>query len=459
MKRGFLNSSKPKVHPQGPSTTPAATPSPGIDLGEIPRAGLGRLAIGKQNVELPEGFDEDVALLEREIQAQGMIVHTTVPFDKALPGEHTTECIFHPGSKEVLMGLSGFPQPMVKRVGKKSPVVVKEASGMGLGVFATRGIKAGELIFSERPLLVGGQALPTALRASWTREQKSQSSLNQLEKMLAVAVDRMSDEDKAAYMALKNSHLEDGSGPLAGIYRTNGLGIEGLRPELKKGDATAFCSGVGNLVSRLNHSCSRNVTAHWNMLTFSFQVFAVRDIAADEELTYQYCPIEGSTAERNEQLKPYDFICACPSCKDPESDARRANLKKSYPPSMIIPAWLSGNAPQADSKLLPECRRQMDILEREGMQGTSRYFQVSVAGFVACVALGDAQSASEWARKLARIRWVDKVPKDIESFVDPKSRAYKAHPVWRKKIDGGVGFDVMVKLAEMGIGSVVNLPH
>ncbi|KAJ7641082.1 hypothetical protein FB45DRAFT_738553 [Roridomyces roridus] len=202
--------------------------------------------------------------------------------------------------------------------------------------------------------------------------------------------------------------------------------------------------------------CSPNVRTDWSMITFSFKVFAVCDVAADEELTYLYTSIEGSTAQRNEDLKPYDFVCTCRSCKDPKSDARRAYLEQSGPPS--IPLWLFDDAPQASATLLEECRRQMAIIEREGMEAVYRYYEVLSAGFVVCVATGDAQSASEWARKLVRIRCVEEVPKDIESFVDPNSRAYKAHPMWRKRFDrdSNESWDVMMKgLAAMKLGGII----
>ncbi|KAJ7641083.1 hypothetical protein FB45DRAFT_1021859 [Roridomyces roridus] len=479
MKRGFLNSFKANARPLGSPAPSAPTAAPSVGTAKFP--------IGKQNIvtghkqffirkfsyvtgsqakfsprrEVPKGYDRKLMAKERDQRlgsVPGMISLTRVPFVNAVDGEPTTECIFHAGSKEVLMGLPGFPQPMVNRVGKKSPIRLKEVPGMGLGLFATRGLKAGELIFSERPLLVaaqgvspGGPDMPST--RTLTLEQQLQFDLDQLEKVLALVLERMCDEDKAAYMALKNSHPEDGSGPLTGIMRTNGLAVPGLRPEVTPGTAHAFCSGVRDMISRVNHSCSPNVRPHWNMLTFSFQVFATRDIAADEELTSQYIPFEGSTARRNELLKPYDFVCTCASCKDPESDARRSYLAESDAP--MLSKWLFDDTPNANALLLDECRRQMELLEREGMEGASRCFQVAAAAFTVCVARGDAQNASEWARKIARIRWDDRVMPEIDSFVDPKSNAYEGHHMWQKKMDGGaLDKDHRAKLAAVGVGSL-----
>ncbi|KAJ7641066.1 SET domain-containing protein [Roridomyces roridus] len=340
-----------------------------------------------------------------------------VPFvSDSAPGEPTTECIFHPGSKEVLMQeLPGFPQPMVNSLERNSPVRVGEAPGKGLGVFASRVIEAGELIFSERPLLVAAQWLPT-------------SSLDQFEDILAVGVKQIGDEDKAAYMALMNSHLEDGSGPLTGIFRTNGLGIKGLRPDLK--GVTAMCTGVCDTISRINHRRS-------GMSPRFRSIFAVRDLAADDELTHQYIPIDGSTAERNELLKPYDFVCTCRACKDPESDARRADLKQSNS-KPASPSWLS-DPPGSEALIFEECRRQVEIIEREGMESMSRYWDVLSAGMAVCVVMSDAQSASEWARKLMTIGWVDMNQEVMELFVDAQSPEYQAHPMWGARLKIGTG--------------------
>ncbi|KAJ7608660.1 hypothetical protein FB45DRAFT_845823 [Roridomyces roridus] len=373
MKRGFLNSSKAKKRP----------------VGSPPRETIyHRLPIGKQNVEVPAGYDAKTHFIERDPRlgtGVGGMTITTVPFVdfEGYPGEPRCECLFHAGSKEVLMNLPGFPQPM-----QQPPTTtfrLSDTPGKGVGLFATRALKTGDLVFSDRPLLLCATGIPTDVPEFFTQEQVAQQSLRDLEKMVGYCVQRMDAETKEAYMALKNSHLEDGSGPLVGILRTNGIGLEGLRPGVT--DPTQFYSAVCKNLSRFNHSCSPNMARRWDMLSFSYQVFAVRDIAPGEELTYQYIPLEIPTAYRQELLKPYDFTCACLSCTDPESDARRANLNKSGGPSVFH--WLF-NPPQADAWLFSEIRRQLKLVGEEKMEATFRYFELLNAGFEACIAMGDA---------------------------------------------------------------------
>ena len=46
------------------------------------------------------------------------------------------------------------------------------------------------------------------------------------EQHLELVFNRMDEDRKEAYMALANSHKEDGSGPLLGVQRTNGFGVD-----------------------------------------------------------------------------------------------------------------------------------------------------------------------------------------------------------------------------------------
>lgn len=55
--------------------------------------------------------------------------------------------------------------------------------------------------------------------ATMTLEQLKQDLLTEWEREVRGASDRMLPQDKAAFMALSNSHLHDGTGPILGILR------------------------------------------------------------------------------------------------------------------------------------------------------------------------------------------------------------------------------------------------
>jgi hypothetical protein len=79
------------------------------------------------------------------------------------------------------------------------------------------------------------------------------------EQQLEVAVGRIDPDTKVRLMALMNSHLEDGSGPISGIVRTNGYGVDTfwdghVQPdENNPAHEYHFYSVVCDIGSRINH--------------------------------------------------------------------------------------------------------------------------------------------------------------------------------------------------------------
>ncbi|KAJ7243715.1 hypothetical protein C8J57DRAFT_60118 [Mycena rebaudengoi] len=368
MKRGFLNSSKAKAHPLGPSIAPGRPSALKSSFGSKAPA-LGSFPIGKLDVTVPKGYESKNIIKECDPHGgshPNALTFTTLPIDAA-PGEQTSECIFYHGSKEVVMNLPGFPQPV--KHPKQRTFRMKLTPGKGSGLFSTRALKMGDLILSERPLFVGARGIPSNQPASFTPEQIIQLALDEMEKMYKIAVDRMNPEDRAAFMALANSHKEDGSGPIVGIVRTNGVGIDGLRPGVE--GQIANYSSVCKDISRMNHSCSPNTVSRWDLLSFSFQLFAVRDIAVNEELTYSYTDVLQPTAERHAGLKSYGFVCTCAACTDAlASDARRAAISAFNAPLEQV------NTPTDLDGLITKYRAQIARLEREGLEVTLAYSNV-----------------------------------------------------------------------------------
>ncbi|KAF9532838.1 hypothetical protein CPB83DRAFT_584590 [Crepidotus variabilis] len=138
---------------------------------------------------------------------------------------------------------------------------------MGLGVFAKCDLNRGDLLFQERPLLASPtgilnlktRAIPSISKLSYSVQKELQ--LAEMDKLDEKAVQRVSNEDQDAFMALANSHTHDGSGKSIGIPRTNGFGIASLRdvdPVLAQLRLNRY-STVYKVGSRVNHSCIRNI--------------------------------------------------------------------------------------------------------------------------------------------------------------------------------------------------------
>ncbi|KAJ7211798.1 hypothetical protein B0H12DRAFT_1276660 [Mycena haematopus] len=372
MKRGFLNGSKAKARLLEPATVAASSASKpaAVTTQDISPMEFTPLPFGK------------VAKIDT-------MTFTTIPISiNAKADEPTTECLFYPGSKEVVMNFPGFPQPLVHPATPAFRLDI--VPGKGIGAYSTRDLKMGELILCERPLTVSARSLPVTRMPNFTDEMFFQYSLNVFEKSSAIAVDRMRPEDKAAFKALANSHTEDGSGPC------------------------------------------------FDMPSFSYRLYAVRDIPAGEELTYCYVDVEVPTAERQKSLEPYGFVCTCPACTDPSSDARRASLEPSMP-SLLM--WAVFDRTLPIDWMIKKSLQQLvlQVLTKEKMQCHSKYSEATRAIMEVYICLGDTKNASKWAAKVHQQVWEEKYePADIELLLDPANTvAYEAHPFWRMRVDPG----------------------
>ncbi|KAG5636026.1 hypothetical protein H0H81_009349 [Sphagnurus paluster] len=337
MKRGFLN--KPPT--RGLVDPPTQTEDlPVIEFNGIPIhvAQIGqplvRLAIGKVNIPLPENYEarkpfyrtvewDETGFADKEIYM------TTLPPRKsgetlADNPDNWTQCLFNfAEQKRSILSTPGFPSRMVR------PPEVRHRVGpssFGTGVFATCDIQMGQLILSERPLLLSPVCIPVQepnlpKGATVTSDQFVLAQMNDYEELLKDCVDHMEPENREAFFKLHNSHTEDGSGPIFGRIRTNGIGIMSKTSAEQKAAGNYGCTGVFNVASYLNHSCTPNVTQTFSRKTLSMQVRALRNIKKDEELFMSYCDVGDPTAVRQKQLQSYGFQCTCRVCSDPTTDA------------------------------------------------------------------------------------------------------------------------------------------
>lgn len=204
-----------------------------------------------QTVKIITPEFEDITIITPEF---GDIIITTIPPTRT-PGDPDiqSQWMTRRETKLKVLDIPGFPQPVPKP--PKVSHVIKETKKMGKGVFATRDIKFGELVFAERPLLV----IPANFNISgvnppahYTMEQQQRIIMMEHEKKLEIMFGRMSEKNQKDFKELMNSHTEDGSGPLIGVIRTNGFGVMAKIDEQDFAITRGY-TAIGKIGSRINH--------------------------------------------------------------------------------------------------------------------------------------------------------------------------------------------------------------
>ncbi|KAI0790850.1 hypothetical protein C8Q75DRAFT_732939 [Abortiporus biennis] len=341
----------------------------------------------------PVIFEEFDATSNYENAGSNMVVMTTQPsrgFDDALKDnpDGWTECLILAPSKTQILNTPGFPQPLRRPPTK--PYEVRQLPGRGKGVIALQDINAGDLIIVERPLVISLSGLAIDIHfdpdVTVTEAQKKQAVMREYARMVETLVSRMDPELKAQFMDLANSHEHDGSGPLFGRIRTNGFSVSFGKDNLNKGiDDRVRYSAVGNDISRVNHSCCPNSGYSFHRASFGMELRATRKISKGEEVTCSYIANDwATTAERQKALEPYDFVCTCPACSDPENDSVRSFFQKQ--PSDALP--------------LDETLKFISTVEGQSMEISSMYDWLLNHAIKMYAKDGDKEKEKEFKEKL-----------------------------------------------------------
>ncbi|KAK0236700.1 hypothetical protein EDD85DRAFT_582918 [Armillaria nabsnona] len=369
--------------------------------------------------------------------------HVQVPF----PGGWT-QCLISGYLDRRLKHISGFPRPLKET--RDQVHRISSSPGKGLGMFAMRKIKMGDLIVDERPMMVvslspaGLPGVPN--KEGLTPEEKYQYLLNHSENVMRSVFGRMSEESKNVFMDLRNSYLHDGSGPILGVVRTNGYGLgDDLKDKTKETtkllestpddfkDKVGRYTSVYKDLSRVNHSCSPNTHRKFYISSFSMQLRAARDIEEGEEIFTTYTGILRPAAERAEALLPYGIKCTCRACLDPtKSDPIRAAVLNR--PCVTVPMVRDAGA-RPDAWVDPAVQTLAKIQE-EGLEGSEEYHKTLHQLYNAYVHQNDEKKALMYGEKL----WIANLAageKRYDAF--RKVELMKKSPQWMiAKMMGGL---------------------
>ncbi|KAH9841091.1 uncharacterized protein C8Q71DRAFT_438937 [Rhodofomes roseus] len=335
-----------------------------------PPAGAAPIPIPTLRTQSISHHEPQLSALTLGTQVTLYVVHLPPPPSGLGSAEHTTTCVLLSGQTPHILAIPGFPcapaQPAIPRLYDLRPVPsALSASSPGspvveLGLFAPAVLEPGDLVLSERPLLLTLRALPAG-------DAPGMRADDLLERVAA----SMPAREQRAFLGLRNYRARDTRYSRArGIVDTNALGV-GALPGYP-GDCAVVCE----LTCRANHSCSPNAVARWDLPSFSIELRARRRILAGEEITISYLPeLTLPRATRITLLREsYAFTCACPACSltgdaHARSDARRAALARHrslvYDDAQFA-EWLAEPGEEGAHKVVAACEAVMAMIDEEG---------------------------------------------------------------------------------------------
>lgn len=254
---------------------------------------------------------------------------------------------------------------------------MKPVPGKGQGLVARFNIAKGQLIISEKPFFITPNATSAAA----------------MEKQISIELRKLPKDAQRQFLSLHNNF--PGKQPFSGIVRTNALPC----------GPNSLNGGIYPIISRINHSCLPNAYNSWNSASGYENIYAVRFIAAGEDITIPY-DHGGPSDERRRHLKDaFGFDCDCSICsRQPaelkQSDERRRQIQH-------LDAEI-GNAPRlmySPGGCLKDCQALLQILEEE-FEGTpgAHLTRLYYDAFQVCIVHGDQARARAFAERSYRAR-------------------------------------------------------
>ncbi|KAF2868037.1 TPR domain protein [Massariosphaeria phaeospora] len=256
-------------------------------------------------------------------------------------------------------------------------IEVKASALGGLGVFATTDIPRGTRVIAESALL--------------------EINADRTAKGIVRAFERLSSPQQRCYLELHEFASDTFKRAVE-----NEMGQKWQEiPELhRKVLAISAANAFGNvffLGSRINHSCIPNIHFAYNPMLEKETFHAIRDIAAQEELTITYIIGGNHTrSQRQAKLDEWGFLCTCPVCEDTEQGRKK---EKKRAQMLELDQKLALNiANESWGKSLRLAQNLAAIQKSEGLltRELSTTYQDAAR---LCMMLGDTRMALLWTEK------------------------------------------------------------
>ncbi|KAI1207730.1 SET domain-containing protein [Annulohypoxylon truncatum] len=184
------------------------------------------------------------------------------------------------------------------------PFHIEKVKGKGIGIFADRKIRKGEVILVRPPTLM----VQTSPHVEMERAT--------LDALYSLAVEKLPRKGQELFMGQMGRDIYD-------KIETNcfQLYVDGSRE-------SGSHLGCYPEVSRFNHDCRPNI--HYRITNMTHTTVAARDILPGEELSVSYIDLMLPREERRSRLRGWGFDCSCSHCSmsDDEAAASDARLLK-----------------------------------------------------------------------------------------------------------------------------------
>ncbi|KAE9969973.1 hypothetical protein EG328_006535 [Venturia inaequalis] len=184
---------------------------------------------------------------------------------------------------------------------------VARVEGKGRGMFANRRLPAGSIITQDAPILF--------IDHNWMQDK---APGEYYEALLASAVEKLPETTRQTFEDLHAQRPEGLNSWVTKMWTNTYELAGGPRddwPGLNDEEDLGMLAIHAN-ISKINHSCRPNTASQWDWASLSHKLYALRDIAADEELTMAYFDTKQSSQDRHQYLtERLNFECGCNLCK------------------------------------------------------------------------------------------------------------------------------------------------
>ncbi|EKM57569.1 uncharacterized protein PHACADRAFT_251260 [Phanerochaete carnosa HHB-10118-sp] len=277
---------------------------------------------------------------------------------------------------------------------------VQDVPGNGKGVVAARSIRKGEFLFSEPPLFT--------LNPSPTNS------------MLLGALSKCTRDEQRQYFTLANSYRKRLLPALA-IWETNFL-LLGNGTHLKAApQPLGELAGIFLLASRINSSCTPNVSKSWDEIRNVMVFRTLRDVQDGEELCFNYCDVLSAQDERKRTLmEEFGFDCTCDACRlggeeAVESDRRRTSILRLFDEV--------GRCAKEPTLGIRKIKLALQMLKEESLIHYEASFCYDAFQF--CVLVSDFANAKAWIRRAWEVSCITSGP---DSNAARMFKVYWANP-------------------------------